>query len=101
MIVVRCHSGILTQKDIGKYVVSTMVCLNTYSCWKEKVRSKFVLQYYKKGLSEDKQCKTVDPSCMDLINKKDKKGTILNPYVWVLLQARSWGKLKNLFDNIS
>jgi hypothetical protein len=90
-----------TNADVGKHVVSTMICLNTYSCWKEECRSKYVLQYHEKSLRENKQCKQIDPGCMKLINEKVKKNLTLNPYIWVLLQAHFWGKPRNLFDNIS
>ena len=79
-----------------------MRCSNTYSRWEEEGRSKFVLQYHEKGLRENKQCKKVDPGYMKMIEvRKTKKDSSLNPYAWVLLQARSWGKLRNLFDPIS
>ena len=66
-----------TNADIlVSYVVSTMGCPNTYSCWKEEVRSKFVLQYHEKGLRENKQCKKVDPGCMKLINEKRQRSSL-------------------------
>ena len=74
---------------------------NTYSCWKEEGRSKFVLQYHEKSLGENKQSKKIDPGYMKYWSIGKTKSLSLNPYIWVPLQARSWGKLRNLIGNTS